>query len=357
MIKSSQFWLRIGIAALALLMILNVRNVYWPIVVSLIITFVLMPLCRVLSARFDDMAGRHIPIDISIIISFFVLIFVLFVITNSILKPLIMQVNLLAANFQDLVARTGQLVTEFENEQTQVYIPEQIKIIINDAIAKIGNYGVDGVKNLISTVFVVAGTMIEFFVVPIITFYFMKDGKRIVRLFIQLFPQSYHPHLILGSREIGLVLSKYIRGQLLMSCIIATLTFSGMWLLGVPYPMVIALLAGITEWIPVVGPIIGALPAILLGALVSPSLAVKVLVFYIVIQQVDSHLIMPQVMGTVISIHPVAIVIALLIGGSLFGIAGMVLAVPVTAVLQVVCKHLWFYDTYKAKAMNLYGKN
>ena len=93
------------------------------------------------------------------------------------------------------------------------------------------------------------------------------------------------------------------------------------------------------------------------ASFVSPSLAVKVLVFYIVIQQVDSHLIMPQVMGTVISIHPVAIVIALLIGGSLFGIAGMVLAVPVTAVLQVVCKHLWFYDTYKAKAMNLYGKN
>lgn len=79
--------------------------------------------------------------------------------------------------------------------------------------------------------------------------------------------------------------------------------------------------------------------------------------FYIVIQQIDSHIIMPQVMGAVISLHPVVIIIALLIGGTLFGIAGMVLTVPVTAVLQILCRHLWFYNTYKTKAMNTYGKN
>jgi len=121
--------------------------------------------------------------------------------------------------------------------------------------------------------------------------------------------------------------------------------------------MVIGLLAAVTEWIPIVGPIVGAIPAILLGATVSLPLAVKVLIFYIVIQQIDSHIIMPQVMGAVISLHPVVIIIALLIGGTLFGIAGMVLTVPVTAVLQILCRHLWFYNTYKTKAMNTYGKN
>jgi predicted PurR-regulated permease PerM len=113
--------------------------------------------------------------------------------------------------------------------------------------------------------------------------------------------------------------------------------------------MVIGLLAAITEWIPIVGPIVGAVPAILLGATVDLSLAIKVLLFYIVIQQVDSHLIMPQVMGAIISIHPVVIVLALLVSGTLFGIAGMILTVPATAVLQILCKHLWFYDSYKEK--------
>ena len=136
--------------------------------------------------------------------------------------------------------------------------------------------------------------------------------------------------------EVQHVLSRYIRGQILMSCIIATLTFIGMWALGVPYPMVIGVLAAITEWVPIVGPIVGAIPAILLGATIDLGLAVKVLVFYVIIQQIDSHLIMPQVMGAVISIHPVVIVIALLVGGTLFGVAGMILTVPVTAVLQII---------------------
>mgnify|MGYP000140413180 CR=1 FL=1 len=77
--------------------------------------------------------------------------------------------------------------------------------------------------------------------------------------------------------------------------------------------------------------------------------------FYVVIQQIDSHLIMPQVMGAVIKLHPVVIIIALLIGGTLFGIAGMILTVPVTAVLQILCKHLWFYNSYREKAMKQHG--
>ena len=183
----------------------------------------------------------------------------------------------------------------------------------------------------------------------------MKDGGRMVRSFVNIYPEHYRPQLAVVFDEIHTVLSRYIRGQLLMSCIIATLTFLGMWAMGVPYPMVIGLIAAITEWVPIVGPIVGAIPAILLGATVDLTLSVKVLVFYVIIQQIDSHLIMPQVMGAVISLHPVVIVIALLIGGTLFGVAGMILTVPVTAVLQILCKHLWFYNTYKEKAMNTYG--
>lgn len=178
-----------------------------------------------------------------------------------------------------------------------------------------------------------------------------------VQSFVKVYPKNYQSRLTGFFQEVQTVLSRYIRGQLLMSCIIASLTFIGMWILGVPYPMVIGLLAAITEWIPIVGPIIGAIPAILLGATVDLSLAIKVLIFYIVIQQVDSHLIMPQVMGAIISIHPVVIVLALLMSGTLFGIAGMILSVPATAVLQIICKHLWFYNSYKEKAMNTNGNN
>ncbi len=353
--KEPQTWLRAVLTGLAVALFLTVHAIYWPVVISLILTFILMPLRDMFLALFRRVTQRRVPVDLAILLAFFTLILIITGLTNVILKPLIEQVNLLAANFNTLVAQTAALVNHLESEQSPFYIPDQVKNIVNDAFVKVGNYGVEGVTNLIRSVFVIAGTVVEFFVVPFITFYFMKDGRRMVQAFIRIYPESYQAQMTDVFREIQQVLSRYIRGQLLMSCIIAVLTFLGMWIMGVPYPMVIGLLAAVTEWIPIVGPIVGAVPAILLGATVDLSLSLKVLIFYIVIQQIDSHLIMPQVMGAVISLHPVVIVIALLIGGTLFGVAGMILTVPVTAVLQIVCKHIWFYNTYKEKAMNTHG--
>lgn len=356
MLKTSQFWLRIAIAVLAVYMFLSVRSVYWPVVLSLIITFILIPVRDFILRAVLRLCGKKCPVGIAILLSFIVFICVLVLITNSILRPLLVQVNLLSANIEPLIAKITDLVTQYEESQTQIYIPDQVKIIIDDTFVKLGNYSVDGARNLVSTVFNIAGTVVELFVVPFITFYFMKDGASMVDTFIRLYPSDYQSHLRMFFYEVQRVLSSYIQGQLLMSCIIASLTFAGMWALGVPYPLVIGLLAAITEWIPIIGPILSALPAVLLGLVISPALAIKVLIFYIVVQQLDSHLIMPKVMGAVISIHPVVIVIALLVGGTLFSVQGMILAVPVTAVLQIVCKHMWFYNTYKAKAMNIYGK-
>lgn len=347
--------MRVALAILTGALFLSVHAMYWPVVISLILTFILIPIRDAVTKVLRRLTGKTIPIDLAILISFVVFIAIISLLTNSIVRPLVYQMNLLAANFNNLVSQTADLVTQIENEQTQFYIPEQVKNVINDTFVKIGNYGISGITNLVESVFAIAGTVVEFFVVPIITFYFMKDGDHMVQVFVDIFPKEYRAHLSGLFAEIQHVLSRYIRGQILMSCIIATLTCIGMWILGVPYPMVIGLLAAITEWIPIVGPIVGAVPAILLSATVDLSLPIKVIIFYVAIQQIDSHLIMPQVMGAVISLHPVVIVIALLIGGTLFGVAGMILTVPVTAVVQILCKHLWFYNSYKEKAMKYNG--
>ena len=239
MYKESQFWLRVTLTALAGALFLLVHSIYWPVVISLILTFILMPMRNLFMRLCYKLTNRRLPADIAILLSFFTFILVMTGLTNVILKPLLYQLNLLAANFNNLVAQTAALVNQLENEQTQFYIPEQIKVIINDAFVKVGNYGVEGVTNLIRSVFVIAGTVVEFFVVPFITFYFMKDGGRMVRSFVNIYPEHYRPQLAVVFDEIHTVLSRYIRGQLLMSCIIATLTFLGMWAMGVPYPMVI----------------------------------------------------------------------------------------------------------------------
>ena len=123
--------------------------------------------------------------------------------------------------------------------------------------------------------------------------------------------------------------------------------FIGMMALHIPYPLVIGLLAAIVETIPLIGPIIGAIPPVLLGLLQGTTVMFQVIIFYVIVQQVDGHFVMPKLMGSIINVHPVSIIAGVLIGGKLFGVVGTIIAVPLVAVLQILLKHMWFYDRYK----------
>ena len=141
--------------------------------------------------------------------------------------------------------------------------------------------------------------------------------------------------------EMALVISGYIRGQVLISIVIGVIVFCGMYLLEIDYPLVLGLLAACTETIPIIGPIVGSVPAIMLAYLVAPALACKVIVFYIIVHQLENHIVVPNIMGHTIALHPVVVIISLLIGGQLLGIIGMMMAVPATAILRVIVRQLW----------------
>ena len=222
-----------------------------------------------------------------------------------------------------------------------------MQLMIKDLLRRGANYMVEIAQTSVLLLLSVTGTLVELIVVPIIAFYMMKSGDRFKEVFVGLFPQEYRGHLDHVISEMHATLSAYIRGQLLMCALIAGLVFGGMWFFDVPYPLVIALLAGLMELIPIVGPIVGAIPAVLLAGTVSWMLAAKVLVFYIVVQQLEGHVIMPNTMGKVIDIHPVAIIGGVLLGSAVLGIFGMMLAVPVLAVVKVLARHMWYYNRYK----------
>lgn len=214
-------------------------------------------------------------------------------------------------------------------------------------IQEIGEYTLRLAQFSLSAIFSFASTVIELIVVPFITFYMMKKGRTFSNKFAELFPERYHAHIKNLFKEIHFVLKAYIHGQLLLSVLMAFLVFIGMWIMDIPYPLVIGLLAGVVEVVPIIGPIIGAVPPILLGLLQGSSVMIQVIIFYVVVQQLDSHFIMPKLMGSIIEVHPVAIIAGVLIGGSLKGILGMMIAVPAVAVLQILLRHMWYYDRYK----------
>jgi predicted PurR-regulated permease PerM len=136
--------------------------------------------------------------------------------------------------------------------------------------------------------------------------------------------------------EVDKTLGKYIRGQLIVSSLVALMTTLGLLFLKIDYAIIIGAVAGISNIIPYFGPIIGAIPAIAIASLKSPASVLWVIIILIVVQQIESGIISPKVMGDSIGLHPVIVILTLIFGGKVFGFWGIILIMPVVAVIKAV---------------------
>lgn len=347
--RRAEFWLRVAAAAVIVLLPMVAPGILFPFGLSLFLAILLKPLADGIQKGICRMGIPKFPYDVSIVAAFLIFLTVLYLIATYVLVPFGRQFQEFIKQVPDLLDEVQQAILALEEQYNVAEMPEEGKRLIGNILGKLGNYTLSLASFSLSAVFSLASTMVELIVVPVITFYMIKTGGRFVRGFITLFPESYRPHLTKLFEEMHRVLSAYIVGQLSLSVLMTVVVFLGMLALGIPYPLVIGLLAGVVEMVPVVGPIVGAIPPILLGLAESSGLAAKVLIFYIIVQQTDSHLVMPKLMGSVTNVHPVAIILGVLVGGQLYGIVGMMVAVPVLAVLQILLRHMWFYETYKNK--------
>jgi len=212
---------------------------------------------------------------------------------------------------------------------------------VREAVQQSPVGGSDAVGTVLGAIWGVVGGIFGIVTILILTFYLLVDSEALVRTFIRLFPHEERERVRDASVRVTTKVSAWLGGQLLLAGIIGSTAAVGLWLMGVPYFYVLALIAAIGEMIPVVGPILAAIPALVVALTVSPTLALGVLTFFFVQQQFENHVLVPKVMERQVGISAVVVIIALLIGGSLLGIVGAVLAVPSAAILQVIFQELF----------------
>jgi predicted PurR-regulated permease PerM len=188
------------------------------------------------------------------------------------------------------------------------------------------------------------GGLFGLFTILILTFYLLIESEKLFAAFVRLFRRGDRDRVAEVSREITVKVSAWLGGQLVLGLIIGVTSAVGLWLLGIPYFYVLALISGVGELIPVVGPILSSLPAIAVASTISVQKVVLVIVFFIVQQQFENHVLVPKVMERQVGISPVIVIAALLVGGKLLGILGAILAVPTAAILQVVIAELVTQD-------------
>jgi predicted PurR-regulated permease PerM len=196
--------------------------------------------------------------------------------------------------------------------------------------------GTDAVSTLVSAVWGLIGGIFGAITILILSFYMLTDSAQIVRAFVRLFPRSERARVEDVCHRVTTKVSAWLGGQLLLAGIIGVTAATGLFLLGVPYFYVLALITGIGEMIPVVGPVLSAIPAITVAFASRPALALFVALFFFVQQQLENHILVPKIMARQVGVSPVFVIVALLIGGSLLGVVGAILAVPSAAILQVL---------------------
>jgi predicted PurR-regulated permease PerM len=170
----------------------------------------------------------------------------------------------------------------------------------------------------------------------VFAFYMLLEGAQIKRSFLGLFPPDHRERVELVLFEIGAKFGGWLRAQLLLSGSVAAIVTVGMWALGMPFPSLIGVVSGLGELIPLVGPILGGAVAVLIGLSQPLWRLVAVIVFYIIVMNVEPHLLVPRIMSRAVGISPLLALVALLAGVKLAGILGGLLAIPVAAALQVV---------------------
>ena len=215
---------------------------------------------------------------------------------------------------------------------------------IGEAISKTPVAGTDAVGTVVAAVWGFFGGIFGFVTILILSFYMLVDSQQTVRTFVRLFPRTERPRVEDACLRVTAKVSAWLGGQLLLAGIIGGSAALALWLFGVPYFYVLALIAGVGEMVPVVGPLLAAIPAVAVALTVSPALGLGVAVFFFLQQQFENHVLVPKIMSRQVGVSPVIVISALLIGGSLLGIVGAILAVPSAAILQVLFEE-WSNDT------------
>jgi predicted PurR-regulated permease PerM len=174
----------------------------------------------------------------------------------------------------------------------------------------------------------------------VLSIYLTQDQSRLERFWLSLAPTGRRPQLLAIWREIETRLGGYVRGQLMLMTTIGVLSGLGYLAMGLPYPLALGVLAGLFEFVPMVGPALGAIPAIIIALTISPQAALLVVLFTIVLQLAENHILVPRLMGRSVGVSPIMVILSVFAFTSLLGAAGAFLAIPLAAILQVLMDHL-----------------
>jgi predicted PurR-regulated permease PerM len=271
---------------------------------------------------------------------------------NLLLQPLIEQVRRFATDLPDLVGRLRFQLEQIGAIYRGLELPPAMRDAIDGWLAKVaaGDFGFDPAALLpvLRATTAVVTTALAFLIVPVWAFYILKDRPSLMRSFDAAIPVEWRAEVDAVLAMVSRVFGSWIRAQVLLGFVVGIATFAGLVALGTwvdpifsRFAVLLALIAGVLELLPIIGPIISAIPAILIAATAGVEAAGAAFLLYLAIQQLENNLLVPKIQGDATDLHPSAVMLALVVGGAVAGLLGAIVALPVTAAARDVYRYLF----------------
>lgn len=343
-------------ALVSLLLVFRLRVLLPPFILAVILAYLVEPLVKIVTRRI------RIHRTLTIVIIYLIIVAALVAIPVSAIPPVAVQVNALITNIPAFINQLGQLLIEL---QEPIYITEDIVIPLNQLPLDQAFLSLSG--NLLNIVQGFGGQTISIFgsvlgaslstvgwvlLVLFLSFYMVKDHEQLFQDMLALVPQNYQGDVVNLSAQISDLWNAFLRGQLVLCFVVGIIVFFVSIFIGLPNALLLALIAGLMEFLPTVGPVLAAIPAAFLGyfqsdgswlgQLIGPFwFVIVIVIIYTVIYQMENYYLVPRIIGHRLRLHPIVVVLGAIAGASIAGILGIMLAAPILASGRLVFSYVY----------------
>lgn len=318
----------VSAAIIILAALWEARDALILIYVSALIAMGFSPLVRLIERPGKGGHGRRVPRVLAIFSIYLAVIGVFVLIAMLVIPPLIEQATALWQGMPEHFASAQRVLIRYKLLSRPITWQE----VVQQAPVSAGQ---NAVTTVIGALFRVVGGVIGAITLLILSFYLLIESESLLRWVSRFFPAHKRSQVSAAAAESVTKVSAWLRGQLTLAGVMGTFSAVGLGIMHVPFFYVIALVAAIGETIPVLGPIIGGVTAVAVALTVSSRLALVVGVYFVILHQLESNILVPKIMERRVGVSPVTVMVALLIGASIDGFVGAILAIPTAAILSV----------------------
>jgi len=326
---SSGTILRTIFIILLLWFLFAVRNILLLLFISMIIVSAIDPVV-------DRLQRKKIPRALTVIVLYVFLLSLVGFTIFLLVPPLTAEMEGLGKSFPQLIEKLSGYFQAVRNFAVDHNLEQNVADFMSTAASRISQAG----ANIFTGTITFLGGIFEFIIILSIAFYMTVQEKGTKKFFASILPEDHKEYVMDLVERIEYKMGRWLQGQILLMLLVFGLDYLGLLAIGAPYALILALIAGILEIIPYIGPIVSAVIAVVFSLLHGPVTALLVLALFAGVQQLEGYVLTPLVMRRAVGLNPVVVIVALLVGAKLAGVVGVIVSVPIATVLSEIVNDL-----------------